>query len=80
MSPQFKAGIKKAIEQTKVFGVRHAPVIAGVGGGALMGNVLSPRDEPGKYRFHGAVIGGLAGLARLKTWQKGLGGRWQVSP
>jgi len=78
MSPQFKAGIKKAIEKTKAFGMRNAPVIAGVGSGALIGSVLSPENEPGKYRFPGAVIGGLAGLARLKKWQRGLGGRWQV--
>ena len=76
-SPEFEAGARRALERAKVTLVRGAPVAIGVGSGALMGHVLSPRDEPGKYRPHGAVIGAGVGFTRLGKWRRALPRRWQ---
>jgi hypothetical protein len=75
MNPQFRSGAERAMRMI----VGNAPIIAGTVGGALVGDMLSPRDEPGKYRFHGAVIGLGAGLAKLRSWKTNLPPRWQVS-
>jgi hypothetical protein len=80
VSPTFKAGVEEALEKAKVFFMRNAPVFAGIGTGALIGKVMSPKKEPDKYKTTGAVIGGLAGYTRLNKWRSKLGPRWQVAP
>jgi hypothetical protein len=76
MSPLFKVGAFESVKRTLM---RNAPIIAGAGAGALIGNVLSPKEEPGKYKTQGAIVGGFVGYTRLNRWRSKLGPRWQVT-
>lgn len=78
MSPEFVAGVRKMFERAQGLAVRHAPTIGGMASGALLGHILSPDNEPGKYRAHGALIGLGLGITRLRGWQKSLPAKWQV--
>jgi hypothetical protein len=69
MNPAFKAGVVNLFK-------RHAPLIIGGVGGALIGAAVSPEGDRWRHVASGAVIG--AGLGYMTRSR--LGPRWHGAP